>query len=61
MITARLEEGISIKTCNQCKVKNEKYETASIDKMLKHLNEHRLDELIVLKSQKFKWERVLKE
>jgi len=44
MISSRLEEGTSIKTCIQCG-----YETASIDKMLKHLNDHRLEELIELK------------
>jgi hypothetical protein len=34
LISARLEEGLSIKTCNQCK-----YETDAIPKMLDHQKE----------------------
>jgi hypothetical protein len=47
MITVQLKEGISHKSCNQCQ-----YETTNADKMLSHLNEHRLEELIALKSNK---------
>lgn len=56
MITARLEEGTSIKTCNQCK-----YETSSVTDMLTHLEIHNQEEINTLKSQKMVYRRVLKE
>ena len=45
MITAKLIDGISHKQCIQCN-----YSTIDVDKMLKHLNDHRLDEIEVLKA-----------
>ncbi len=61
MITARLFEGISIKTCKQCKADNVIYETSSVDEMLSHLNTHNLAEIEFLKTQKTVYRRVLKE
>jgi hypothetical protein len=46
MITVKLKEGKSYKICNQCQ-----YETTSVNNMLSHLNEHRLEELIELKTK----------
>lgn len=55
MITAHLKEGISIKTCKQCK-----HETSNVEEMLSHLEIHNQEQIDILKSQPMQYRRVLK-